>query len=113
MIDIEKSIQKVNENEVKKFVDNARKALESIGYLREEDWYETHEYIDYIEHHNKYTRYGIYDASMSILATDILENRGLWEMHENEEFEDCIEKVAKEVDITFLGWLKEMEYEEE
>ena len=109
---VDKSIAELDENEVAKFIDNARNALNSIGYTRDEDYREVHDYIDYIEYINRDMRHDIPNGCMSVFSLDILENRGLWIPYK-EGFKECIEKVAKEVDSAFLHWLKDMEYEEE
>lgn len=98
---VHESIDATDEKEVELFIENARKALESIGYRRHLDIYETHEYIDYIEYINRDLRHGIENGCMSILAMDILENRELWIPY-REGFSDCLKKVSKEIDSTFL-----------
>ena len=98
---VDESIQAVDEKEVEKFIENARKALYSIGYTHDFDVYETHDYIDYIEYINRDMRHDIPNGCMSILAMDILENRKLWVPY-REGFSDCLKKVSEEIDSTFL-----------
>ena len=97
------SIKNVDENEVEKFVNNARKALNYIGYTHEYDIWEVHDYIDYIEIINSNMRYDIPDGCMSVLAMDILENRKLWVPYKF-GFKECLENVAKEIDEVFLKY---------
>lgn len=98
-----KSIEDVDEKEVEKLIENARKALESVGYTHDFDYYEVHDYIDYLEYINTGLRYNKDDGCMSILAMDILENRRLWVPYK-EGFKECIEKVVAEIDSVFLHW---------
>lgn len=95
------SIEAIDEKEVEVFIENARKALDSIGYTHEYDVYETHDFIDYVEYINRDLRHGIENGCMSILAMDILENRKLWVPY-REGFKECLINVAQEVDKTFL-----------
>ena len=98
-----KSIEKTDEDEIAKYIANARKALESFGYTHEYDYYETHDYLDYLEYINRDLRHGIDNNCMSLLAVDILENRGLWNVH-REGFDFCVMKIMEDVDSTFLHW---------
>lgn len=109
------SIYAVDENEVKKYIENTRKALNSISYTHEYDMYEVHEFIDYIEIINTNMRHDIFDNCISVLAMDILENRRLWVPYKF-GFEKCLENVALEIDNVFLhfninDWVDDEEYE--
>lgn len=111
---VHESIHAVDEKEVEVLIENARKALESIGYTHDLDVYETHEYIDYIEYINRDMRHDIENGCMSALAMDILENRSLWIPYK-EGFKECLEKVVAEIDETFLHFNKDdwdWEYED-
>lgn len=110
------SIEAIDEKEVEIFIENARKALDSIGYTHEYDVYETRDFIDYIEYINRDLRHNIENGCMSILAMDILENRKLWVPY-REGFSDCLKNVSDKIDSTFLhfnlsDW-EELEWEEE
>lgn len=110
------SIHATDEKEVELFIENARKALDSIGYTYEYDVYETRDYIDYIEYINRDFRHDVENGCMTVLAMDILENRKLWVPY-REGFSDCLKKVSDEIDSTFLrfnlsDW-EELEWEEE
>lgn len=109
------SIKSIDEKEVEKYIENARKVLLSINYRPEYDIWEVHEYLDYIECINKNMRYGTPDGCMSVLAMDILENRQLWTPYKF-GFKECLENVAKEIDNVFLNyddsvWSNYEEYE--
>ena len=95
------SIEAIDEKEVEIFIENARKALDSIGYTHEYDVYETRDFVDYIEYINRDLRHNIENGCMSILAMDILENRKLWVPY-REGFSDCLKNVSDEIDSTFL-----------
>ena len=86
------SIHATDEKEVELFIENARKALDSIGYTYEYDVYETRDYIDYIEYINRDFRHDVENGCMTVLAMDILENRKLWVPY-REGFSDCLKKV--------------------
>lgn len=110
------SIHATDEKEVELFIENARKALDSIGYTYEYDVYETRDYIDYIEYINRDFRHDVENGCMTVLAMDILENRKLWVPY-REGFSDCLKNVSDEIDSTFLrfnlsDW-EELEWEEE
>lgn len=100
------SIQAIDENEVNRFIENARKALNSIGYTQEKDYYEVHEFITFVEIINKEMRYKEYVSCDLTFAVDILENRKLWIPYRF-GFDKCIENVAKEVDWVFLSFYEE------
>ena len=113
---VQDSIHATDEKEVELFIENARKALESIGYTHDFDVYETHDYIDYIEYINRDFRHDVENGCMTVLAMDILENRKLWVPY-REGFSDCLKNVSDEIDSTFLhfnlsDW-DEPEWEEE
>ena len=104
-----KSIDETDKEDVAKFIENARKVLESVGYKPEEDYYELYDYLNQIEVINNDMRNGgLSDDNSHVLAMDILENRGLWIPY-REGFADCIKKVAEEVDNVFLEYVNEKE----
>lgn len=103
---VHRTVRELDEKEVDKFIENARKALESIGYTRDYDCYEVHDYLDYIEYINKGFRYDIDDGCMTYLSMDILENRGLY-LSYKEDFIECLKKIADEVDMAFLHFNRE------
>ena len=104
---VHRTIRELDEKEIDKFVENGRRVLNSIGYTHDKDFYEVHEFLDYISAINKSFRYDdIDDGGMSYLGMDILENRQLYIPY-REDFIECLKKVAKEVDFVFLSFYEE------
>lgn len=103
---VERTVRELDEKEIDKFIENARKVLESVGYTHEYDCYEVHDYLDYIGYINKGFRYDIDDGCMTYLSMDILENRGLY-LPYKEDFIDCLKKVAEKIDSAFLHFDRE------
>lgn len=97
------SIDMIDEDEVNKIISDARKVLNSIGYTDEKDYWETHDYLNYLDLINKNVRHDIDDNCWSTLAIDVLENRTLW-LPDREHFKMGILKVLDTVDETFLKW---------
>lgn len=97
------SIDMTDEEEVNKIISDARKVLNSVGYTDEKDYWETHDYLNYLELINKNVRHDIDDNCWSTLAIDVLENRALW-LPDREHFKMGILKVLEMVDETFLKW---------
>lgn len=97
------SIDMTDEEEVDKIISDARKVLNSVGYTDEKDYWETHDYLNYLELINKNVRHDIDDNCWSTLAIDVLENRALW-LPDREHFKLGILKVLDMVDETFLKW---------
>lgn len=97
------SIHSINEQDVKDYVSNAKKALELVGLTEEKDYYEIYDYLSYIECINTNMRHGIPDGCESVFALDILENRRLWVPYRF-GFDKCLENVAEQVDRIFLTY---------
>lgn len=103
---VQRTVNEISEEDVEKFIDLGRKILNSVKYLRERDYYEIHEFLDYVGYINKAFRYDIDDGGMAYLGMDILENRRLYIPYK-EDFIDCLKKVAAEVDWVFLNYYED------
>ncbi len=94
------SIDMTDKDEVNELIADARERLNSVGYTPEKDYYEVHDYLEYLWTINNNFRCDIDDNCMSLLSIDVLENRQLY-LPDRESFSMCILKIMEEVDNTF------------
>lgn len=101
------SIDMIDEEEVKKVIDDARKVYELIG----DDGYYSSGYVHDLEFINTKIRH-YEDVGIDIyFVLDCLENDGVWDIY-RESFAGFVKNVKAYVDIDYLEYLEDLKYEE-